>query len=86
MVIGLTVFHIMLGKWRKDFEANRNQRPERFFRLINEVPTVLMVIIVVSGYSETVLTLFLKTCLSAFILSICPAIEQKKLSIPLSSS
>ncbi len=46
LVIGLTVFHIMLGKWRKDFEADRNQRSERFYRLINEVPTVLMVIIV----------------------------------------
>jgi len=47
MVIGLTVFHIMLGKWRKDFEADKNQRTERFFRLINEVPTVLMIIIII---------------------------------------
>ena len=47
MVIGLTVFHIMLGRWRKDFEADGNQRPERFYRLVNEIPTVLMIIIVI---------------------------------------
>ncbi len=47
LVIVLTIFHIMLGKWRKDFEADNNQRTEGFYRLINEVPTVLMVIIVV---------------------------------------
>lgn len=47
MVIGLTVFHMVLGKWRKDFEADRNQKSERFYRLVNEVPTVLMIVIVI---------------------------------------
>ena len=47
LVIVLTVFHIVLGKWRKDFEADRNEKSERFYRLINEVPAVLMIIIVV---------------------------------------
>ena len=46
MVVAMTVFHIFLGKWRKDFEVDQNQRDERFFRLINEIPTLLMVIIV----------------------------------------
>ncbi len=47
MVIALTVFHIMLGKWRKQFETDQNEKSERFFRLVNEVPTVLMIIIVI---------------------------------------
>ena len=47
LVVGMTVFHIMLGKWRKDFEADKNERPDRFYRLVNEVPTVLMIVIVI---------------------------------------
>ena len=47
MVVGMTVFHIMLGIWRKAFEADRNDKSERFFRLVNEVPTLLMIIIVI---------------------------------------
>ena len=47
LVVGMTVFHIMLGKWRKDFEADKNERPDRFYRLVNEVPTVLMILIVI---------------------------------------
>ena len=47
LVVALTVFHIMLGKWRKQFETDQNEKTERFFRLINEVPTVLMIFIVI---------------------------------------
>ena len=31
----------------KDFAADRNTRPARFYRLVNEVPTVLMIAIVI---------------------------------------
>ncbi|MCP4933785.1 MAG: protoporphyrinogen oxidase HemJ [bacterium] len=47
MVVALTAFHIMLGKWRKQFEIDQNEKSEQFFRLVNEVPTVLMIIIVI---------------------------------------
>jgi protoporphyrinogen IX oxidase len=47
LVALLTGFHHALGLWRKDFAADRNSRDQRFYRLINEVPTVLMVGIVV---------------------------------------
>ena len=47
MVIGLTAFHMMLGKWRKQFEVDQNDKSERFYRLIKEIPTVLMIIIVI---------------------------------------
>ncbi|MBL4692372.1 MAG: protoporphyrinogen oxidase HemJ [Magnetovibrio sp.] len=46
-VVLLTIFHMMMSKWRKDFEFDRNKRPERFFRIMNEVPTVLMIGIVI---------------------------------------
>ena len=46
-VVLLSVLHGMLAKWRKDFAADRNTRSARFYRLINEVPTVLLIIIVI---------------------------------------
>jgi protoporphyrinogen IX oxidase len=46
-VIALTVIHHWLGRWRKDFAADRNTRPARFYRFVNEVPTLLLIIIVI---------------------------------------
>jgi protoporphyrinogen IX oxidase len=46
LVVLLTVFHHRLGRWRKDLEADRSTRSTRFFRLANEVPTVLLVLTV----------------------------------------
>ncbi len=47
LLVVLTGFHIMLGLWRRAFEADRNAKSERFFRYVNEVPTVLMILIVI---------------------------------------
>lgn len=47
LVILLTIFHVMLARWRKDFEADRNSRTERFYRIANEVPTLLLILIVI---------------------------------------
>ena len=46
-VMGLTIAHGLMARWRKDFENDRNERPETFYRLANEVPTVLMIVIVI---------------------------------------
>ncbi|MBF0393238.1 MAG: CopD family protein, partial [Alphaproteobacteria bacterium] len=46
-VVLLTVSHLMMMRWKADFALDRNQRPTRFFRMINEVPTLLMIGIVV---------------------------------------
>ncbi len=46
-VIAMTVFHMWLAARRKDFVAGTNSRSGKAFRLANEVPTVLMLIIVV---------------------------------------
>jgi putative membrane protein len=47
VVILLTGFHHGLGLWRKDFMSDRNSRDARFYRVMNEVPAVLMVAIVI---------------------------------------
>ncbi len=47
-VIAMTWFHHWLGLRRKDFGAGRNTRTGRSYRLMNEVPTLLMVVIVFS--------------------------------------
>jgi len=47
LVLLLTAYHHALGYWRKDFAAGRNVRPARFYRMANEVPTVLMIGIVI---------------------------------------
>ena len=47
-VLGMTGFHHWLGNRRKDFAENRNVVSGRTYRLMNEVPTVLMILIVVS--------------------------------------
>jgi putative membrane protein len=46
-VIALTVLHHLLAAWRKDFAADRNRRSVRFFKIMNEVPAVLMIGIVI---------------------------------------
>ncbi len=47
LVVVLTVVHHRFALWRKDFAADRNRRPARFYRIWNEVPTVAMIAIVV---------------------------------------
>ncbi|MBE3638271.1 protoporphyrinogen oxidase HemJ [Mangrovicoccus algicola] len=46
-VLVMTWFHHWLARCRKDFAAGRNTRPGRRYRLMNELPTLLMVVIVV---------------------------------------
>ncbi len=47
LIVLLTLAHHAMALWRKDFEADRNTRPERFYRIANEVPTLLMIGIVI---------------------------------------
>ncbi len=46
-VLLLSGFHGALSRWRRDFLEDRNTRPQRFYRIANEVPTVLMTVIVI---------------------------------------
>ena len=47
-VLAMTWFHIWLAARRRDFVLGRNTLTGRQFRLMNEVPTLLMLVIVVS--------------------------------------
>ena len=38
----LTGYHVNLAKYLKDFANGRNEKKTRFFRIINEVPTLLL--------------------------------------------
>lgn len=46
LLVAMMVFHVMLARWRKAFERDANPHPARFYRWMNEVPTVLMIAIV----------------------------------------
>jgi putative membrane protein len=47
LVLGLSGVHGFFSRWVKDFAADRNLRSQRFYRIINEIPTVLMIGIVI---------------------------------------
>ena len=46
-ILGLSALHGLFSRWRKAFDADRNQNSARFFRLVNETPAVLMIVIVI---------------------------------------
>jgi putative membrane protein len=46
LVLGLSVVHGLLARWMKDFARDRNRYSHKFYRIINEVPTLLMILIV----------------------------------------
>jgi protoporphyrinogen IX oxidase len=46
-VLLLSGFHGALSRWRRDFLEDRRRRPQRFYRIANEVPTLLVIVIVV---------------------------------------
>jgi protoporphyrinogen IX oxidase len=47
LVVILSGVHGLLSRWRKDFEAGRNVRSQKFFRIINEVPPILLIFILI---------------------------------------
>ena len=47
LVLILSGVHGLFTRWVKDFAADRNTRSQKFYRIINEVPTVLMIFIVI---------------------------------------
>ncbi len=43
----LSLLHHLFALWRKDFAADRNRRSQRFYRVANEIPTLLLIVIVI---------------------------------------
>ena len=46
LVISLTFYHFFLFNCLSNFSLDRNERSSKFFRVINEVPTVLLIVII----------------------------------------
>lgn len=47
LVIGLSAVHGHLAKTVRVFAEDRNEKPQRYFRILNEVPTLLMIGVVI---------------------------------------
>jgi protoporphyrinogen IX oxidase len=47
LVVVMSGLHGFFARWTRDFAADRNTRSQRFYRVVNEVPTVLMILIVI---------------------------------------
>jgi putative membrane protein len=47
LVLALSALHGFLVRWVRDFAADKNQHSQKFYRIINEVPAILMVGIVI---------------------------------------
>tara|TARA_B000000532_G_scaffold124226_1_gene99585 strand:+ start:116 stop:493 length:378 start_codon:yes stop_codon:yes gene_type:complete len=45
-VVILTYYHFLLGKYLNDFALNNNKRSSKFYRIINEVPTIILIVVV----------------------------------------
>ena len=46
LVIVLTIYHFQLGSFLKDFKKNECKKSSKFFRFFNEIPTLLLILIV----------------------------------------
>ncbi|MDP2356535.1 MAG: protoporphyrinogen oxidase HemJ [Beijerinckiaceae bacterium] len=46
-VIALTASHFHMGRIRRSFGNDANMKPQRYFRILNELPTILMIGIVI---------------------------------------
>ena len=47
LVLALAAAHGMMVKWCRDFAVDRNSRSQKFYRIANEMPTVLMIAVVI---------------------------------------
>ena len=46
LVVLLTIYHLFLGHCLKKFALDENKKNAKFFRIINEIPTVLLILII----------------------------------------
>jgi putative membrane protein len=47
LVLLLSAVHGFFARWVKAFAGDRNPHSQKFYRIINEVPTILMIAIVI---------------------------------------
>ena len=46
LVIILTYYHFLLGKYVGDFAIAQNTKTSKFYRIINEIPTIILIVVV----------------------------------------
>jgi putative membrane protein len=52
LVVVLTAYHLMLAQWRRGFAAGRYPHGAGFYRFVNEIPTILMIAIVLLAVAK----------------------------------
>ena len=45
-VVILTYYHFLLGKYLNDFAIDNNRKSSKFYRIINEIPTIILIVVV----------------------------------------
>jgi protoporphyrinogen IX oxidase len=45
-VVILTYYHFTLGKYLKDFAIDNNKQSSRFYRIYNEIPTIILIVVI----------------------------------------
>ena len=46
-LVALTIVHIMDNRWTREFAHDQNRRSHKFYRIVNEIPTILLIGIVI---------------------------------------
>lgn len=46
LVVGMTVAHMAMARWRRALAEDRNTHSHKYFRIMNEVPTLLLIVVV----------------------------------------
>jgi putative membrane protein len=46
LVLAMTILHGLFSHWGRDFALDRNARSPKFYRIANEIPTLLLIVIV----------------------------------------
>jgi protoporphyrinogen IX oxidase len=47
LVLALSALHGLFARWVKDFAADKNRNSQIFYRIVNEIPAILMIVIVI---------------------------------------
>ena len=47
LVLVMSILHGLLSHWARDFALDRNARSPKFYRITNEIPTILLIAIVI---------------------------------------
>jgi putative membrane protein len=46
-VLAMTIIHGLLSHWAAEFQYDRNRHSQKFYRIVNEIPTLFLIIIVI---------------------------------------